>query len=680
MADSLEDMSSSDDGGTVFPITYIVIRFAPNVKDITLLWFINKIKGRKYDGGAELLIRRQHFNKKEGLILHVSASKTKFLRMAEEMEIVKTDRQGVQREFVISQLEDFLEDGMHVDDFLTMAERQTLVKHELDNIRALSEDESIYGYSNFMLYEGKSILQKLSDVGLIQRVYPLHDYDELKKLGQKWILKLCAEQPLEEIRTYFGESVALYFIFVGYYTTALIFPMVLGFLQSFMSSETLTFFCVFNVLWVIMFLELWKRKCNELAFKWGTITMTSLDEPRANFRGKLGTDPVTGKVLPQSPRLLTNLKMYCVSFPIVFVCLFGGFVIMLWSFWAEDQLKTQFEPDSLLIYIPSVAYTAIVYVVNLFYRQFATFLTEWENHRTQSQYDRHRVIKLVLFEFVNNFMALFYIAFVLQDMEMLRVQLATMLIILQAINHLQEAILPLLLQLFNYKVSKWKESNKKMKRTLSKEHLYENTDALPLVLNEVIPLKYDDARIEQAMSEGMLDDYEGTYDDYLEMFIQFGYVILFSSVYPLAALFAVFNNIVEIRADAFKLCKTCQRPIARRVKDTGAWHRAFEIIGAMSIMTNCGLLWLSPQIRTIGKDMGMTDIEFAFTFVFLEHCLLGIRYVLHQAIPDKPEWVRVALARKNHIAKEALKKERAKKNTKLLTRKYRSVYGTNQAL
>lgn len=69
-----------------------------------------------------------------------------------------------------------------------------------------------------------------------------------------------------------------------------------------------------------------------------------------------------------------------------------------------------------------------------------------ENHRTQSQYDRHRVIKLVLFEFVNNFMSLFYIAFVLQDREMLKQQVATMLIILQAINHVQEAILPIILR------------------------------------------------------------------------------------------------------------------------------------------------------------------------------------------------------------------------------------------
>lgn len=77
-----------------------------------------------------------------------------------------------------------------------------------------------------------------------------------------------------------------------------------------------------------------------------------------------------------------------------------------------------------------------------------------ENHRTQSQYDRHRVTKLVLFEFVNNFVALFYIAFIIRDMDMLRSQLQTMLIISQLINHVQEALLPLFVKYYGSKVRK----------------------------------------------------------------------------------------------------------------------------------------------------------------------------------------------------------------------------------
>lgn len=68
--------------------------------------------------------------------------------------------------------------------------------------------------------------------------------------------------------------------------------------------------------------------------------------------------------------------MYCVSIPIVFLCMVGAFIIMLISFWAEDYLKplpywSQFTAA------PSIVYAGLVYVMNLYYRKLATYLTEW---------------------------------------------------------------------------------------------------------------------------------------------------------------------------------------------------------------------------------------------------------------------------------------------------------------
>lgn len=102
-------------------------------------------------------------------------------------------------------------------------------------------------------------------------------------------------------------------------------------------------------------------------------------------------------------------------------------------------------------------------------------------------------------------------------------------------------------------------------------------------LKDIPELPEDDPRIEDARREGEMDGYEGTFDDYLEMFVQFGYVVLFSSVYPISALWAVLNNILEVRADAFKLCKVYQRPMSRRVKDIGAWQVGLDLIFSTSI-------------------------------------------------------------------------------------------------
>lgn len=56
----------------------------------------------------------------------------------------------------------------------------------------------------------------------------------------------------------------------------------------------------------------------------------------------------------------------------------------------------------------------------------------------------------------------------------------------------------------------------------------------------------------QNVRESAKDEYN-TYDDYLELYIQFGYVVLFSSVAPFAAFWALFNNFFEIRLDAYKV-------------------------------------------------------------------------------------------------------------------------------
>lgn len=54
------------------------------------------------------------------------------------------------------------------------------------------------------------------------------------------------------------------------------------------------------------------------------------------------------------------------------------------------------------------------------------------------------------------------------------------------------------------------------------------------------------------------------FDDYLEMLIQYGFLCMFVAAMPLAPLFALFNNVIEIRLDAWKhltqmkrLCMQC---------------------------------------------------------------------------------------------------------------------------
>ena len=51
--------------------------------------------------------------------------------------------------------------------------------------------------------------------------------------------------------------------------------------------------------------------------------------------------------------------------------------------------------------------------------------------------------------------------------------------------------------------------------------------------------------------------------------IQFGFVTIFVAAFPLAPLFALLNNILEIRTDADKFITQLRRPLAQRTATIG---------------------------------------------------------------------------------------------------------------
>lgn len=65
-----------------------------------------------------------------------------------------------------------------------------------------------------------------------------------------------------------------------------------------------------------------------------------------------------------------------------------------------------------------------------------------ENYRQQSKYENHLIAKVAIFQFVNSFLSLFYIAFYLRDQEKLKEQLAGLLISRQIIGNLRESVFP----------------------------------------------------------------------------------------------------------------------------------------------------------------------------------------------------------------------------------------------
>ncbi|XP_049531072.1 anoctamin-10 isoform X1 [Anopheles darlingi] len=630
-----------------FGESLMVMEFDENAPTEAIQWIVDKMRGRRVDGGMELMVRKEPLNRdSQTIIFHISATHMKLLEIADDMGFMKRTKTGIIRNFNVACLDEFFYDaGMSLEDILTPADRQIIIKHALESIRA-ADDEHLIPGTKIILYHGQSIIQAAQSAELITSLYSLHDKRRLKELRHRWT-KPTAPQPIDEIRDYFGESVGMYFSFLGFYTCALVVPTVFGFLQLGLSEETETvpFFCVFYVVWMKVFLELWKRKSSSHAYRWGTITMTNLDEPRVGYYGKLARDPITGKWTPHYPKWKTYVQMYCVTAPIIGLCIAIAGFVTIFQFYVEAYLAEQFGPDAYILYLPSVVNAIYIALSTLAYDRLATLLTDRENHRTQSQYERHRVNKLIVLEFVNNFLCLFYIAFVLQDMKMLKTQLMMQLIVLQFLQNVYENLYPYLKKKVGLKIVRLFVTSKYDK--LKEAH--DAYDEMGLQ-----SLEEYDPRVLQTRKETILEEYN-TYDDYLELYIQFGYVVLFSSVAPLTAFWAILNNVIEIRLDAYKLCSFFKRPFARRTKNIGAWQLAFETLAVISILTNCGILYLSPQMRELGA--GLSREAYTLNFLIIEHILLGMTWFIYKAIPDTPHWVRVALAKAEHDSRQALKRE-----------------------
>ncbi|KAK6036146.1 hypothetical protein COOONC_26349 [Cooperia oncophora] len=76
------------------------------------------------------------------------------------------------------------------------------------------------------------------------------------------------------------------------------------------------------------------------------------------------------------------------------------------------------------------------------------------------------------------------------------------------------------------------------------------------------------------------------FDEYLEMVLQFGFVTLFVAAFPLAPLFAVLNNIFEIRLDAYKFLITTQKPVPAQARNIGVWLRILDMISKSTVLIN----------------------------------------------------------------------------------------------
>ncbi|XP_075932321.1 anoctamin-2b [Anarhichas minor] len=404
------------------------------------------------------------------------------------------------------------------------------------------------------------------------------------------------------------------------------------------------FFAIFMSLWAVLFLEHWKRRQISLSFSWD---LTGIEEDEEHPRPKYETillqkrqrkqktkkkkkkneldltvSNTNGKPEKQEDRTVTGkdrwrqkllsamaagipaaiekltwkdrlpgyfinvssiLFMFCLTFSAVFgVIIYRITVSALMAMSPDPETKSNVR----------VTVTATAVIINLvvilildeIYGAVALWLTELEIPKTETNFEERLILKAFLLKFMNAYAPIFYVAFfkgrfagrpgnyvyVFNDYRMeecapggclieLCIQLSIIMLGKQLIqNNIFEIGIPKL---------------KKLVRALKDKGPAEK--------------EMEEERPPQQWNlDYALAPFEGLTPEYMEMIIQFGFVSLFVASFPLAPLFALLNNVIEIRLDAKKFVTELRRPVAIRAKDIGIWYNILSGMGKFSVIIN----------------------------------------------------------------------------------------------
>lgn len=505
---------------------------------------------------------------------------------------------------------------------------------------------------------------------------------------RKWI----TYQPIDYIKDYFGVKIGLYFAWLGFYTYMLIPAALVGLIcfsygLATMHSDTLSedicnrhlnitmcplcdtcpywnladtchyarfmylfdnsatiFFAFFMSFWGTVFLELWKRYAADITYRWHLSGFKlQAEHPRPEYLARLRnakykTNVITQTKEPYVPFWKVRVPATILSFSVVLLLISMAvgsvFGVVLYRM-ASIGPKSIFVGQNKFILIPATAAVinlVCIMLLNYLYNWLAVILTEMELLRTQTEFDDSLTLKIYLFQFVNYYASIFYVALLKGKfvgypakynlvfgwrqeecspggclME-LCIQLSIIMVGKQAYSAVMEMVIPLLIKWWNnFKVKEEEKESGKIINQWTED--YKLLDWGP----------------------------RGLCHEYLEMVLQYGFVTLFVAPFPLAPFFALLNNILEMKLDAKKFLRFYRRPVPKRVKNIGVWFHILDILGHLSVVTNALIIAFSSNfipriVYTQIVSPNNTDVG------FLNHSLayFDTRHFSHSLIDVPP--------------------------------------------
>lgn len=533
----------------------------------------------------------------------------------------------------------------------------------------------------------------------VASAFPLHNPRTNQKLlvhlSKKFFLR---SEDLDQIRDLWGSKVAFYFAFVQDYFLALVFPCVAGVLSwAFLPKYSLVFAVIICV-WCTVFLEYWKIREVDLSIRWNVRGVGKLKVNRPQYRYEKEIVDSAGRVqhyFPKWKRIVRQLAVVpFLAISTVFLTIVIGTVFALETFIVEGYdgpydyylvsssciaeislipgagvCYEVHKADNMQEYIPTVMLALFLPFINNWLEKMAARLTEWENHRTEDYYEMSLTQKIFVLQSISNYLPIFLTAFVYVpfgewfipylrtyilsvagvaadpnftfhvDANKLRNEVITLTVTGQVSSALEELALPYL-----------KNNVRDWWRTYRTTHTFALGGPTKFVKGDD-PME---ARfLRRVRRQAALAHYD-VHDDISEMVLQFGYLALFSPVWPLIPIGFFINNWFELRADIIKITIEHQRPTPIRNDGIGPWVASLEALTWLGSLTSAAIVHLfgfrNSTVYGFNAWWTLPITIFASEHIFLGF-RAGVRWALHAIGSEhiRKERAELYAERKKHL-------------------------------
>ncbi|KGU18974.1 hypothetical protein MEM_00728 [Candida albicans L26] len=420
-------------------------------------------------------------------------------------------------------------------------------------------------------------------------------------------LKINVTQPnlsIATIKKTYGVEVALYFEYIKHYTFWLLLLSIIGLVSHFRKDKRFSLtFAFINLLWGVLFLASWHRREQHLVNVWGVQNSHLIEEHNSELA------KVNERYEEKSTYFHANntngfrfLKQLA-FIPIALV--FVGVLIsyQLSCFCIEIFLTDIYDGPgkSLLTLLPTVLISVFVPILTIVYNAVTDIIIKWENHDNQYSKNNSILVKTFVLNFLTGYVPLIITSFIyLPFAHLVQPHLGDIKTTIATYAGENRFYTKYLLKL------KSQEEFKINQGRLDAQFFYfiVTNQVIQLVLKYILPLglrfvfNFIETKIQKKPQLQTKDDNPdesiwlhnvrlslklpeyNVDDDFRGLVLQFGYLIMFGPVWPLAPLVCIIFNLIFFKLDNFKLLngKYFKPPVPRRVDSIHPWNLALFLL------------------------------------------------------------------------------------------------------